>query len=142
MFCTSAPAMTPNPSIEGTSYGLRPPPPPSCQTLGVFKQHRAKTKHLAARAFREWSVAKFRVCGCSRESAAKSSFVAIRSVEAISWHPGNSYSYSLAMQTQEAFLTETPNPSFKRTGTGRPALGFISFWAKPALPPRAAHVKR
>ena len=31
-----------------------------------------------------------------------------------------------------------PNPSLKRTRSGRPALAFISFWAKPALPARAA----
>ena len=31
-----------------------------------------------------------------------------------------------------------PNPSLKRTRSGRPALAFISFWAKPALPTRAA----
>ena len=34
------------------------------------------------------------------------------------------------------------NPSFKRTRSGKPALAFISFWAKPAPPPRASHVKR
>ena len=93
-------------------------------------------KHLAARAFFECSAAKFRVCERSKESASKASFGAIRSVESISWHSGNSY--SLAMQTKEAVLTETPNPSFKRTGTGRPALGLISFWPKPVLPAPAA----
>ena len=31
-----------------------------------------------------------------------------------------------------------PNPSLKRTRSGRPALAFISFWAKPAPPARAA----
>ena len=54
----------------------------------------------------------------------------------VAWHPDSSY--SLAMQTKEAFLTESPNPSFKRTGTGRPALGLISFWPKPVLPAPAA----
>ena len=102
--------------------------------------HRAKTKHLAARALREWSIAEFRVCGRSKESAAKSSFVAIRSAETISWHPSNSY--SPAMQAKEAFHTETPNPSIERTRSGSAGLALISFWAKPALPPRAAHVKR
>ena len=29
------------------------------------------------------------------------------------------------------------NPSFKRTRSGKPALAFISFWAKAGLPPRA-----
>ena len=108
--------------------------------LGVLKRHRAKTKHLAARAFREWSVAKFRVCGRSKESAAKSSFVAIRSAESISWLPGSSY--SPPMQAKEAFQTETPNPSIERTRSGSAGLAFISFWAKPAPPPRPAHVKR
>jgi hypothetical protein len=32
----------------------------------------------------------------------------------------------------------TPNPSFKRTHSGKPALAFISFWAKAGLPTRAA----
>ena len=31
-----------------------------------------------------------------------------------------------------------PNPSFKRTRSGKPALALISFWAKAGLPPRAA----
>lgn len=31
-----------------------------------------------------------------------------------------------------------PNPSLKRTRSGKPALAFISFWAKPVSPPRAA----
>jgi hypothetical protein len=35
-----------------------------------------------------------------------------------------------------------PNPSFERTRSGRPALAFISFWAKAGLPPRAAQLKR
>ena len=38
--------------------------------------------------------------------------------------------------------TVTPNPSIERTRSGSAGLAFISFWAKPALPPRAAHVKR
>ena len=36
----------------------------------------------------------------------------------------------------------TPNPSIERTRSGSAGLAFISFWAKPAPPPRAAHVKR
>ena len=36
----------------------------------------------------------------------------------------------------------TPNPSIERTRSGSSGLAFISFWAKPAPPPRAAHVKR
>ena len=39
-------------------------------------------------------------------------------------------------------LFATPNPSIERTRSGSAGLAFISFWAKPALPPRAAHVKR
>ncbi len=35
-----------------------------------------------------------------------------------------------------------PNPSIERTRSGSAGLAFISFWAKPAPPPRAAHVKR
>ena len=35
-----------------------------------------------------------------------------------------------------------PNPSFERTRSGMSALAFISFSAKPALPPRAAQLKR
>ena len=38
--------------------------------------------------------------------------------------------------------TKTPNPSIERTRSGSAGLAFISFWAKPAPPPRAAHVKR
>ena len=93
-------------------------------------------KHRAVQAFREWSTATFRVCERSEERGAKTSLVGIRSAESVSWNPGNSY--SLAMQTKEALHTGTPNPSFKRTGTGRPALGLISFWPKPALPAPAA----
>ena len=58
----------------------------------------------------------------------------------VAQHPSNSY--SLAMQAKEAFSTETPNPSIERTRSGIAGLAFISFWAKPAPPPRAAHVKR
>ena len=35
-----------------------------------------------------------------------------------------------------------PNPFIERTRSGSAGLAFISFWAKPAPPPRAAHVKR
>ena len=35
-----------------------------------------------------------------------------------------------------------PNPSIERTRSGSAGLAFISFWANPAPPPRAAHVKR
>ena len=58
----------------------------------------------------------------------------------VTWHLGNSY--SLAMRAKEAFHTETPNPSIERTRSGSAGLAFISLWAKPAPPPRAAHVKR
>ena len=46
----------------------------------------------------------------------------------------------LGMQPFPA-LTATPNPSIERTRSGSAGLAFISFWAKPAPPPRAAHVK-
>ena len=36
----------------------------------------------------------------------------------------------------------TPNPSIERTRSGSAGLALISFWAYPAPPPRAAHVKR
>ena len=36
----------------------------------------------------------------------------------------------------------TPNPSIERTRSGSAGLAFISFWAKPAPPALAAHVKR
>ena len=36
----------------------------------------------------------------------------------------------------------TPNPSIERTRSGSAGLAFISFWAKPAPPPQAAHVNR
>ena len=39
-------------------------------------------------------------------------------------------------------LTATPNPFIERTRSGSAGLAFISFWAKPAPPPQAAHVKR
>ena len=39
-------------------------------------------------------------------------------------------------------IHQTPNPSIERTRSGSAGLAFISFWAKPAPPPRAAHVKR
>ena len=35
-----------------------------------------------------------------------------------------------------------PNPSIERTRSGSAGLAFISFWAKSAPPPQAAHVKR
>ena len=35
-----------------------------------------------------------------------------------------------------------PNPFIERTRSGGASLALISFWAKPAPPPRAAHVKR
>ena len=41
-----------------------------------------------------------------------------------------------------SFRAVTPNPSIERTRSGSAGLAFISFWAKPAPPPRAAHVKR
>jgi len=36
----------------------------------------------------------------------------------------------------------TPNPSVKRTRTGKPRMAFISFWAIRGLPVRAAYLKR
>ena len=47
----------------------------------------------------------------------------------------------LGMQPFPALIA-TPNPSIERTRSGSAGLAFISFWAKPAPPPRAAHVKR
>ena len=47
----------------------------------------------------------------------------------------------LGMQPFPALIA-TPNPFIERTRSGSAGLAFISFWAKPAPPPRAAHVKR
>jgi hypothetical protein len=41
-----------------------------------------------------------------------------------------------------ALLRLAPNPTIERTRSGNVGLAFIFFWAKSALPPRAAHVKR
>ena len=38
-------------------------------------------------------------------------------------------------------MNATRNPSIERTRIGNAGLAFISFWARPAPPPRAAHVK-
>ena len=43
---------------------------------------------------------------------------------------------------QVAYRILTPNPSIERTRSGGAGLAFISFWAKPAPPALAAHVKR
>ena len=40
------------------------------------------------------------------------------------------------------FNASAPNPSIERTRSGSAGLAFISFLAKPAPPPLAAHVKR
>ena len=53
---------------------------------------------------------------------------------------GSSYSAHLEQKLQ--LETVMPNPSFKRTRSGSAGWAFISFWAKPALPPRAAQLKR
>ena len=41
-----------------------------------------------------------------------------------------------------ADVRPTPNPFIELTRSGSAGLAFISFWAKPAPPTRAAHVKR
>ena len=41
-----------------------------------------------------------------------------------------------------ADVRPTPKPFIELTRSGSAGLAFISFWAKPAPPPRAAHVKR
>ena len=76
----------------------------------------------------------------SSPSASRKSSLSRSHKAFIASHLGNSYSQ--AMQAKEAFHTETPNPSIERTRSGSAGLAFISFWAKPAPPPRAAHVKR
>ena len=48
----------------------------------------------------------------------------------------------LGRQTKSSGSSATPNPSIERTRSGSAGMAFISFWAKPAPPPRAAHVKR
>ena len=47
-----------------------------------------------------------------------------------------------AAKARAAAQTASPNPSIERTHSGSAGLAFISFCAKPAPPPRAAHVKR
>ena len=47
----------------------------------------------------------------------------------------------LGMQPFPALIA-TPNPAIARTRSGSAGLALISFGAKPAPPPRAAHVKR
>ena len=47
-----------------------------------------------------------------------------------------------AAKARAAARTASPNPSIERTRSGSAGSAFISFWAKPAPPPRAAHVKR
>ena len=39
-------------------------------------------------------------------------------------------------------VAASSNPSIERTRSGSAGLAFMSFWANPAPPPRAAHVKR
>ena len=48
----------------------------------------------------------------------------------------------LSFTQRPRFLQQRPNPSIERTRSGSAGLAFISFWAKPAPPPRAVHVKR
>ena len=76
----------------------------------------------------------------SSPSASRKSSLSRSHKAFVAWHLGNSY--SLARQAKEAIHAETPNPSIERTRSGSAGLAFISFWAKPAPPPRAAHVKR
>ena len=47
-----------------------------------------------------------------------------------------------ARQDSRRRVRVRPNPSIERTRSGSAGLALISFWAKPAPPPRAAHVKR
>ena len=68
--------------------------------------------------------------------------------ERVSPYPRTAYcarigglSYRLASK-EGAVPRVWPNPSIERTRSGSAGLAFISFWAKPAPPPRAAHVKR
>ena len=52
-------------------------------------------------------------------------------------------SSSLKAQSSSCWVARLrPNPSIERTRSGGAGLAFISFWAKPTPPPRAAHVKR
>ena len=50
--------------------------------------------------------------------------------------PGN------AQKPRSVQLTHVPNPAIELTRSGRARLAVISFSAKPALPPRAAHGER
>ena len=57
-------------------------------------------------------------------------------------HLGGIEARTEAFHLAEFFAPVTPNPSIERTRSGVAGLALISFWAKPAPPPRAAHVKR
>ena len=46
------------------------------------------------------------------------------------------------IQSKVAAQRARPNPSIERTRNGMAHFAFISFWAKRAIPPRSAHVKR
>ena len=102
---------------------------PKSESLGAATKRSLNSASSFLEALNQKSSSASRKPGLSR---ARGAFVA--------WHLGNSY--SLAMQAKEVFHTETPNPSIERTRSGSAGLAFISFWAKPAPPPRAAHVKR
>ena len=58
----------------------------------------------------------------------------------VSRRPG--YANASATSARAATPPAPPNPSIERTRSGSAGLALISFWAKPAPPPRAAHVKR
>ena len=102
---------------------------PKSRSIGAAAKRSFNSASSFLEALNQKSLSASRKPGLSR---ARGAFVAL--------HLGNSY--SLAMQAKEAFHTETPNPSIERTRSGSAGLAFISFWAKPAPPPRAAHVKR
>ena len=58
----------------------------------------------------------------------------------VSRRPGSAN--ASASSARAATPPAPPNPSVKRTRSGKPALAFISFWPKAVLPPRAAYLKR
>ena len=76
---------------------------------------------------------------CSQPSLSKA---ALSNIQTASYLIPRSSALSYCPSQQGRAKQVTPNPSIERTRSGSAGLAFISFWAKPAPPPRAAHVKR
>ena len=115
---------TPAQSVAATVWeGSSASPPPRSK---VSARAEARSKANVAQSV-ELLPARVGHTGAARESS-------------VVRNQGSSYSAHMELKLQPE--TVTPNPSFKRTRSGGAGLAFISFWAKPALPPRAAQFKR